>query len=99
MMIMRNAGVKSKLIKNFDRIRDYMRQLYIYGFKRRTEYDKKSARSYDNERRRIESWLGDFMRFRQTPDGKMYSFPWTAVLFPEIRSIMRLMQKSLPPVM
>lgn len=60
----------SELIKNFDRIRDYMRQFYVYGFKSRTEYDKKSARSYDNERRRIESWLGDFMRFRQTPDGK-----------------------------
>ena len=60
----------SELIKKFDRIRDYMRQFYVYGFKSRTEYDKKSARSYDNERRRMESWLGDFMRFRQTPDGK-----------------------------
>ena len=60
----------SELIKNFDRIRDYMRQFYVYGFKSRTEYDKKSARSYDNERRRIESWLGSFMSFRQTPDGK-----------------------------
>lgn len=60
----------SELIKNFDRIRDYMRQFYVYGFRSRTEYDKKSARSYDNERRRIESWLGDFMRFRQTADGK-----------------------------
>lgn len=60
----------SELIKNFDRIRDYMRQFYVFGFKSRTEYDKKSARSYDNERRRLESWLGDFMRFRKTPDGK-----------------------------
>ena len=60
----------SELIKSFDRIRDYMRQFYVYGFKSRSEYDKKSARSYDNERRRIESWLGDFMRFRQTPEGK-----------------------------
>ena len=60
----------SELIKNFDRIRDYMRQFYVYGFKSRTEYDKKSARSYDNERRRLESWLGDYMGFRQTPDGK-----------------------------
>ena len=60
----------SELIKSFDRIRDYMRQFYIYGFKSRTEYNKKSARSYDNERRRLESWLGDFMRFRQTSDGK-----------------------------
>ena len=60
----------SELIKNFDRIRDCMRQFYVYGFKSRTEYDRKSARSYDNERRRLESWLGDFMRFRQTADGK-----------------------------
>ena len=60
----------SELVKNFDRIRDYMRQFYVYGFKSRTEYGKKRARSYDNERRRIESWLGDFMRFRQTTDGK-----------------------------
>ena len=60
----------SELIKNFDRIRDCMRQFYVYGFKSRNEYDKKSARSYDNERRRIESWLGDFMSFRQTADGK-----------------------------
>ena len=60
----------SELVKNFDRIRDYMRQFYVYGFKSRTEYDQKSARSYDNERRRIESWLGDYMRFRQTPEGK-----------------------------
>lgn len=60
----------SELIKNFDRIRDYMRQFYVYGFKSRTEYDKKSARSYDNERRRIESWLGDYMHFRQKTDGK-----------------------------
>lgn len=42
----------SELIKNFDRIRDCMRQFYVYGFKSRTEYDRKSARSYDNERRR-----------------------------------------------
>ena len=60
----------SELIKNFSRIRDYMRQFYVYGFRSRTEYDRKSPRSYDNERRRIESWLGDFMRFRQTPEGK-----------------------------
>ena len=60
----------SELIKNFDRIRDYMRQFYVYGFKSRNEYTGKSARSYDNERRRVESWLGDFMRFRQSPDGK-----------------------------
>ncbi|WP_312692547.1 WYL domain-containing protein [Caproiciproducens sp.] len=60
----------SELIKNFDSIRDYMREFYVYGFKSREEFTKKSARSYDDERRRIESWLGDYMCFRQTADGK-----------------------------
>ena len=60
----------SELIKNFERVRDYMRQFYVYGFKSREEYDAKSARSYDNERRRIESWLGAYMSFRQDASGK-----------------------------
>lgn len=60
----------SEVIKNFNRIRDYMREFYVYGFKSRDEYTKKSGRSYDDERRRIESWLGDYMQFRQTPEGK-----------------------------
>ena len=60
----------SELIKDFNRIRDYMREFYVYGFKSRDEYTKKSARSYDDEKRRIESWLGDYMQFRQTPEGK-----------------------------
>ena len=59
-----------ELIKNFDRIRDYMRQFYIYGFKARTEYAGKSARTYDNERRRIESWLADYTRADYTARGK-----------------------------
>ena len=60
----------NELIKNFERIRAYMREFYIYGFKSRENYSKKSARSYDDERRRIESWLGDHMSFVRTPDGK-----------------------------
>lgn len=60
----------SELIKSFDRIRDYMRDFYVYGFKSRTEYDAKSARSYDNERRRVESWLGEYMSFTQDSAGK-----------------------------
>ena len=60
----------SELIKNFGRIRDYMREFYVYGFKSRDDFDKKSGRSYDNERRRIESYLGDYMSFRQTSSGK-----------------------------
>lgn len=60
----------NELVKNFKRIRDYMREFYVYGFKSRDEFTRKSARSYDDERRRLESWLGDYMQFRQTPEGK-----------------------------
>lgn len=59
-----------ELIKNFDRIRDYMRQFYIYGFKVRSDYQDKSPRTYDNERRRIESWLSDYTRSDYTAKGK-----------------------------
>ncbi len=60
----------SEPIENFDKIRDYMREFYVYGFKSRGEFPAKSTRSYDDERRRMESRLGDYMKFRQTPDGK-----------------------------
>ena len=60
----------SELVKNFNRVRETMREFFVYGFRTRSEYTKKSARSYDDERRRLESWLGDYMRFRQTSDGK-----------------------------
>lgn len=60
----------NELIKNFEKIRAYMREFYVYGFKSRDEYDKKSPRSYDNERRRIESWLGEHMSFMRTLEGK-----------------------------
>lgn len=59
-----------ELIKSFHRIRPYVRSFYVYGFRHREDYDEKSARSYDNERRRVESWLGDYMQFRQDGDGK-----------------------------
>ena len=60
----------SELIKNFNKIREYMRDFYVYGFKSRNDFTGKSARSYDDERRRIESWLGEYMEFRQTEEGK-----------------------------
>lgn len=47
-----------------------MCEFYVYGFQSRGEYNKKSARSYDDERRRMESWLGDHMSFLRTPEGK-----------------------------
>lgn len=60
----------SELIKSFDRIREYMRDFYLYGFKVRGEYTYKSARTYDNERRRLESWLSHYVRWDYSTRGK-----------------------------
>ena len=60
----------SELIKDFNRIRAYLRSFYVYGFRHRSEYNQKSARGYDNERRRIESWLGKYMSFGQDEGGR-----------------------------
>ena len=60
----------SELIKNFERIRAYMREFYVYGIKSREDYKSKSSRTYDDERRRMESWLGEHMSFIRTPEGK-----------------------------
>ena len=60
----------SELIKSFSRIRAYMRSFYVYGFRHRNDYDEKSTRGYDNERRRIGSWLGDYMSFGQDVHGR-----------------------------
>ena len=63
----------SELIKDFKRIRAYLRDFYVYGFKVRGDFSEKSARSYDNERRRLESWMGDYVSFSQDSRGKRIS--------------------------
>ena len=60
----------SELIKKFDKIRDYMRDFYIYGFKHREDFTKKSSRTYDNEKRRIESYMGEYMKWKYTNNKK-----------------------------
>lgn len=56
-----NVAEYSELIKNLGKIREYVRDFYIFGFKTREGFEKKSSRTYDNERRRIEGWLSDFV--------------------------------------
>ena len=61
----------NEFIKNFKRVRSYMRNFYIYNFKSREAFQSKSARSYDDERRLLESWQGNHMSFvRPPPSGK-----------------------------
>ncbi len=60
----------SELIKNFEKTRDYVRDFFIYGFKVRGDFDRKSARTYDDEKRRVESWLGEFLRYDDSVRGR-----------------------------
>ena len=60
----------TELIKNFGRIRDYMRDFFIFGFKTRNDFNKKSKRTYDNERRRIENYLGNLIKWEYGDNGK-----------------------------
>ena len=47
-----------------------MREFFVYGFKYRGDIGEKSDRTYDDRRRQIESWLGDYMSFKQSASGK-----------------------------
>ena len=51
-----------ELIKSFQKSRNYVRDFLIYGFKSRDDFSIKSGRTYDNERRRIESWLSEYIQ-------------------------------------
>lgn len=61
----------SELIKNFNKIRDFMRDFYIYGFKARDDFSIKSARTYDNEKRRCESYLKETMKWSYSGGSKV----------------------------
>ncbi len=58
-----------ELIKNFSKTRGYVRDFFVYGFKTRNEFTEKSPRTYDNERRRLESWLSPYVRRDYTQNG------------------------------
>ena len=54
-------GEFNELIKDIDRVRDYIREFFIFGWRSRSEYKQfipKSDKTYDNEKRRAESWFG-----------------------------------------
>ena len=63
----------SELIKNFSKTRDYLRDFFIYGFKVRGDFSRKSSRTYDDEKRRAESWLGDNIHYDSSVRGKQIS--------------------------
>ena len=60
----------SELIKNFEKVRSYMRDFYVCGFRSRDEFDAKSRRIYDDEHRRVKSWLEGYTDSYYDESGK-----------------------------
>ena len=73
----------SELIKNFGKIRAAVRDFYVYGFRGRGETDAGSARTYDDEYRRVRSWLKGCVDSYYGPGGKK------GFLFIDSRAIQR----------
>ena len=63
----------SELMKAFEKTRDYIRAFFIYGFMGRGDFVRKSSRTYDDEKRRAESWLGDALRYDDSVRGRQIS--------------------------
>lgn len=62
-----------ELIQSFPKTREYVRDFFVYGFKTRQEFTEKSPRTYDNERRRLESWLAPYVQKDYVSNGSNIS--------------------------
>lgn len=62
-----------ELIKSFGKTRDYVLDFFIYGYKVRGDFSRKSKRTYDDEKRRVESWLGNHLRYDDSQRGRQIS--------------------------
>lgn len=62
-----------ELIRSFPKTREYVRDFFVYGFKTRNDFRDKSPRTYDNERRRLESWLAPYVRKDYASNGSNIS--------------------------
>lgn len=59
-----------ELVKDLSSVREYLRDFLIFGFRTRKDFSGKSARTYDDERRRIEGWLGGALSYEYRSGGK-----------------------------
>lgn len=88
-------AVYSELIKNFEKIREYVRDFYIFGFHTRESFDAKSKRTYDNEKRRIESWLSDHVHTSLEGHKRKYLCRWIRATFFKTHCISAIVQRPL----
>ena len=66
-------GDFSERIKHFEKTRSYIYDFFIYGFKKRGDFKNKSKRTYDDEKRRIKSWLTNYIEEDNSKKGKSVS--------------------------
>ena len=62
-----------ELVKSFDNIRKISQDFFIYGYNGRGDFPFISDRMYDNELRRIKSYLKNYVITTQTKDKKTIS--------------------------
>ena len=63
----------TELIKNVGKIRDFTRDFFVYGLRGRGDYATVSARSFDNESRRIRSYMSDYIQEQRDSSGKTFA--------------------------
>lgn len=63
----------SELIKNIEILRPLIREFFIFGFKSRKDFDKKSGKTYDNDKRRIVSIFNELCVSNYDKNGKKVS--------------------------
>ena len=63
----------SELIKNIETLRRLSREFFVFGYKSRSDYNKKSGKTYDNDKRRLESYFAELFHERSDKSGKRVS--------------------------
>lgn len=63
----------SELIKNIEMLRRLIRDFFVFGYKSRNDFNKKSGRSYDNAKRRVASIFDELFIGEYDNGEKRYS--------------------------
>jgi hypothetical protein len=60
-----------ELVGTINRVRNYVRDFFISGWRSRSDYDESRRRSYDNEKCRVQCWFGgEYAKSRQGIGGR-----------------------------
>ncbi len=63
----------SELIKNIDILRRLIREFFVFGYKTRSDFDRKSGKTFDNDKRRIQNYFEEYFYGAKDKSGKRNS--------------------------